>query len=259
MLQWNASVLTNLHWIVVFIMTWFCVVDRTFKTSIINELTQFPFIWTHTGLISATFVPRNQSLSPWFSELRTCVKVKVAVLGSPPLISSMVFVDIKQHWRNEVAQSSGAVWKLRWPSSSPRPNKLCVFCGRKTTLKETLPPTPPPPFCPSICLQWNDWLSWRPAAYISRPPLPPSPPPPPPSPKWSLFNSCPAEVHLWCPQTVTETRQGWSSRWHWSRHMSHSWPRAGGGLDQRPCLGTVISSSSSVQYTSAFIVIASRF
>ena len=67
------------------------------KTSIINELTQFPFIWTHTGLISVTFVPRNQSLSPWFSELRTCVKVKVAVLGSPPLISSMVFVDVKQH------------------------------------------------------------------------------------------------------------------------------------------------------------------
>ena len=32
-----------------------------------------------------------------FSELRSCVKVEVAVLGSPSLIVFMVSVDVKQH------------------------------------------------------------------------------------------------------------------------------------------------------------------
>ena len=32
------------------------------------------------------------------SELRSCMKVEVAVLGSPSLIVLMVSVDIKQHW-----------------------------------------------------------------------------------------------------------------------------------------------------------------
>ena len=31
------------------------------------------------------------------SELRSCVKVEVAVLGSPSLISLMVSVDVKEH------------------------------------------------------------------------------------------------------------------------------------------------------------------
>ena len=31
------------------------------------------------------------------SELRSCVKVEVAVLGSPPLIVLTVSVDVKQH------------------------------------------------------------------------------------------------------------------------------------------------------------------
>ena len=32
-----------------------------------------------------------------YSELRSCVKVEVAVLGSPSLIVSTVSVDVKQH------------------------------------------------------------------------------------------------------------------------------------------------------------------
>jgi len=32
------------------------------------------------------------------------------------------------------SQSSGAVWKLRWPSWAPRPNEPYGFCGRKATL-----------------------------------------------------------------------------------------------------------------------------
>ena len=31
-------------------------------------------------------------------------------------------------------QSSGGVWKSRWPSWAPRPNEPYVFCGRKATL-----------------------------------------------------------------------------------------------------------------------------
>ena len=31
-------------------------------------------------------------------ELRSCVKVEVAVLGSPSLIILVVSVDVKQHW-----------------------------------------------------------------------------------------------------------------------------------------------------------------
>ena len=31
------------------------------------------------------------------SELRSCVKVEVAVLDSPPLVSLMVSVDVRQH------------------------------------------------------------------------------------------------------------------------------------------------------------------
>ena len=34
------------------------------------------------------------------TELRSCVKVEVAILGSPSLISLMVYVDIKQHSNN---------------------------------------------------------------------------------------------------------------------------------------------------------------
>ena len=48
-----------------------------------------------------------------FSELRrSCVKVEVA------LIVGTVSVDVKQNWTEPVAvvQSSGAVWKSRWPS-----------------------------------------------------------------------------------------------------------------------------------------------
>ena len=44
----------------------------------------------------------NNVLLDWIgleSELRSCVKVEVDVLGSPSLISLMVSVDVKQHLR----------------------------------------------------------------------------------------------------------------------------------------------------------------
>ena len=62
------------------------------------------------------------NLNTWQSELRSCVKVEVAVLGSPSLIDLMVSVDVKQHWTGIISlQRLGAVWKSRWPSWAPRP------------------------------------------------------------------------------------------------------------------------------------------
>ena len=39
----------------------------------------------------------NAKLLTYLSELRSCVKVEVAILGSPSLIILMVSVDVKQH------------------------------------------------------------------------------------------------------------------------------------------------------------------
>ena len=36
------------------------------------------------------------------------------------------------------AQSSGAVWKSKWPSWAPRPNEPYGFCGRKATLNHAV-------------------------------------------------------------------------------------------------------------------------
>ena len=46
------------------------------------------------------------------------------------------------HWSpspsgTQIFQSSGAVWKSRWPSWAPVPNKPYGFCGRKATLQPT--------------------------------------------------------------------------------------------------------------------------
>ena len=38
-----------------------------------------------------------------YSEFRSCVKVEVAFLGSPSLISLMVSVDVKHHAKEEAA------------------------------------------------------------------------------------------------------------------------------------------------------------
>ena len=48
---------------------------------------------TNTGTYTQTCI----KLERVASELRSCVEVEVAVLGSPPLIVFMVSVDVKQH------------------------------------------------------------------------------------------------------------------------------------------------------------------
>ena len=66
------------------------------------------------------------------SEFRSCVRVEVAVLGSPSLISLMVSVDVKHHVYyyalslrvQELCESRGGRPGL------PVPNKPYGFCGR---------------------------------------------------------------------------------------------------------------------------------
>ena len=45
-------------------------------------------------------------------ELRSCVKVEVAVLGSPSLMVLMVSVDVKQHLKRKIvlARYAALVW-----------------------------------------------------------------------------------------------------------------------------------------------------
>ena len=68
------------------------------------------------------------------SELRSCVKVKVAVLDSPSLTVLMVSVDVKQHWTRvqELCESRGGRPGLSVPNS---PYGLC---GHKATLNLNL-------------------------------------------------------------------------------------------------------------------------
>ena len=55
------------------------------------------------------------------SELRSCVKVEVAVLGSLSLIVLTVSVDGKQQWTWTCkASAPDSVWKWRWPSWATR-------------------------------------------------------------------------------------------------------------------------------------------
>ena len=68
-------------------------------------------------------------------ELRSCVKVEVAILGSLSLTVLMVSVDIKQHWTKcrdfraqELCESRGDHPGL------PVPNSPYGLCGRKATL-----------------------------------------------------------------------------------------------------------------------------
>ena len=54
-----------------------------------------PFLTTSPAEIDGVFNAIPVFLK--ISELRSCVEVEVAVLGSPSLISLMVSVDVKQH------------------------------------------------------------------------------------------------------------------------------------------------------------------
>ena len=73
-------------------------------------------------------------------ELRSCVKVEVAVLGSRPWYA-YGFCGRKATLNQPGCQSSGAVWKSRWPSWAPVPNKPYGFCGRKAPWKKKVQAT----------------------------------------------------------------------------------------------------------------------
>ena len=58
-----------------------------------------PFLSLETGktLAGAAFIICSSSELGGTPELRNCVKVEVALLGSPSLINLMVSVDVEQH------------------------------------------------------------------------------------------------------------------------------------------------------------------
>ena len=71
-----------------------------------------------------------------WTELRSCVKVEVAVLCSPSLISLMVSVDVKQNW-TQYLRAQELCESRRGRPVLPGPNKPYGFCGRKATLNWT--------------------------------------------------------------------------------------------------------------------------
>ena len=67
------------------------------------------------------------------TELRGCVKVEVAVLGSPSLIVLMVSVDVKQHWTTH-DRAQGLCESRGGCPGLPVLNGHYGLCGRKVTL-----------------------------------------------------------------------------------------------------------------------------
>ena len=80
------------------------------------------------------------ALTRWFQSTAVSVKTKTAALsGSAGWCHTCCFscnclVCVCVRYCQCVCQSSGAVWKSRWPSWAPRPNEPYGFCGRKATL-----------------------------------------------------------------------------------------------------------------------------
>ena len=61
------------------------------------------------------------------------MKVEVAVLGSPSLISLMISVDVRQH-RTDVIRAQEPCESRGGRPGLPVPNKPYDLCGRKATL-----------------------------------------------------------------------------------------------------------------------------
>ena len=72
------------------------------------------------------------------AELRSCVKVLVAVPGSSSLISLMVSVDVKHHVYLEAYRDQELCESPGDRPGLPVPNKPHAFCGRKATLNQSM-------------------------------------------------------------------------------------------------------------------------
>ena len=77
-------------------------------------------------------------------EVRSCVKVEVAVVGSPSLISLIVSVDVTQHSASHVVHRAQELCESRGGRCGfPVPNKPDSFCGRNATLSQPCSPQSP--------------------------------------------------------------------------------------------------------------------
>ena len=75
------------------------------------------------------FRPQERRL---VQKLRSCVKVEVAVLGSPSLTVRTVSVDVKQHRTMNNSNTAQVLWESQGGRPElPVPNKPYGFCGLK--------------------------------------------------------------------------------------------------------------------------------
>ena len=123
--------------------------------------------------------PWKTNNAPRFhSDLRSCVKVKVGVLGFPSLISLMVSVDVKQDW-NEKCQFR-FLWTWAVTQTSKQANKgRTGLAVRRWVRKQAadVGSSPPRPFfllfrwCPDYCSRFGG-DSVASAVFLSLPPSP---------------------------------------------------------------------------------------
>ena len=86
---------------------------------------------------------------------RSCVKVKVAILGSSSLVSLMVSVDVKQHWERNLMRAHEPRESQGGCTGLPVPKSLYSLYGRKATQRKELDE--------SSWAAWKSrWLYWAP-------------------------------------------------------------------------------------------------
>ena len=105
--------------------------------------------WLPDLIRSMVFVDVKRHVYQSVSELRSCVKAEVTVLGSPSLISPMISVDVKHHVYQSVSELRSCVKaevavlespslidrtvsvdvKQRWTRSTDRAQELCESLG----------------------------------------------------------------------------------------------------------------------------------
>ena len=92
--------------------------------------------WNRKRLLTASWQPwrynyQGEAVTTETAEARSCVPESWGGSHGLPVPKSayMVSVDIKQHWTWwSVYQSSGAVWKSKWPSWAPQTLIVLTVC-----------------------------------------------------------------------------------------------------------------------------------
>ena len=131
-----------------------------------------------TSLVSLTVsVDVKQHWERNLMRARSCVKVKVAVLGSSSLVSLTVSVDVKQHWERNLMRARSCVKvkvavlgslpltvctvsmdvKQQWTGTEQHTVLYCITlcCNSPPPPSPPLPPIPTPPLCVPSYITWQ--------------------------------------------------------------------------------------------------------